>query len=79
MAEAEQNTTSNFLIKLIKLEKNHTQALFFKTRWCNCCLNNQFYTFGEKNFVEELKDLKNLMNVHLLLRNVIFYWYNYRK
>ena len=59
MAEAQQNTTSSFLIKVDKIrKKSYANSIFLKPDDVIVALNNQFYTFGEKKFVEELKDLK---------------------
>ena len=75
MAEVEQKSTSNFLIKIDKIrKKSYATSLFLKPDDVIVALNNQFYTFGEKKFVEELKDLKKLNERALLtvLRNEIF-------
>ena len=59
MAEDRQNTTSNFLIKIDKIrKKSYANSIFLKPDDVIVALNNQFYTFGEKRFVEELKDIK---------------------
>ena len=75
MAEAQQNTTSNFLIKIDKIrKKSYANSIFLKPDDVIVALNNQLYTFGEKRFVEELKDLKKSNETSLLtiLRNEIF-------
>ena len=75
MAEAQKNTTSNFLIKIDKIrKKSYASSIFLKPDDVIVALNNQFYTFGEKRFVEELKDIKKSKERALLtiLRNEIF-------
>ena len=75
MAEAQQKTTSNFLIKIDKIrKKSYANSIFLKQDDVIVALNNQFYTYGEKKFVEELKDLKksNERAVLTILRNEIF-------
>ena len=75
MAEAQENTTSNFLIKIDKIRKNsYASSIFLKPDDVIVALNNQLYTFGEKRFVEELKDLKksNEPSILTILRNEIF-------
>ena len=75
MAEAEQKSTSNFLIKVDKVrKKSYATSIFLKPDDVIVALNNQFYTFGEKKFVEELKDLKksNERGILTILRNEIF-------
>ncbi|MAI60786.1 MAG: hypothetical protein CMM92_07190 [Rickettsiales bacterium] len=75
MAEAQQNTTSSFLIKIDKIrKKSYANSIFLKPDDVIVALNNQLYTFGEKRFVEELKDLKKSNETSLLtiLRNEIF-------
>ena len=75
MAEAEQKSTSNFLIKVDKIrKKSYATYIFLKPDDVIVALNNQFYTFGEKKFVEELKDLKksNERAILTILRNEIF-------
>ena len=75
MAEAQQKTTSNFLIKIDKIrKKSYANSIFLKPDDVIVALNNQFYTYGEKKFVEELKDLKksNERAVLTILRNEIF-------
>ena len=76
MAEAEQKQTpSNFLIKIDKIrKKSYASSIFLKPDDVVVALNNQFYTFGEKKFVEELKDLKksNERAVLTIFRNDIF-------
>ena len=75
MAEAQQDTTSSFLIKIDKIrKKSYANSIFLKPDDVIVALNNQFYTFGEKKFVEELKDVKKSNERALLtvLRNEIF-------
>ena len=76
MAEAEQKKTeSNFLIKVDKVRnKSYASSIFLKPDDVIVALNNQFYTYGEKRFIEELKDLKksNERAVLTVLRNDIF-------
>ena len=75
MAEVQQNTTSSFLIKIDKIrKKSYANSIFLKPDDVIVALNNQLYTFGEKRFVEELKDLKKSNETSLLtiLRNEIF-------
>ncbi len=75
MAEAQQNTTSSFLIKIDKIrKKSYANSIFLKPDDVIVALNNQLYTYGEKRFVEELKDLKKSNERALLtvLRNEIF-------
>ena len=76
MAEAKQTTpTSNFLIKIDKIrKKSYANSIFLKPDDVIVALNNQFYTYGEKRFIEELKDLKksNERAVLTILRNDIF-------
>tara|TARA_B100001559_G_scaffold309583_1_gene303972 strand:- start:489 stop:1286 length:798 start_codon:yes stop_codon:yes gene_type:complete len=76
MAEAEQKKTeSNFLIKVDKIrKKSYASSIFLKPDDVIVALNNHFYTYGEKKFIEELKDLKksNERCVLTVLRNEIF-------
>ena len=76
MAEAKQKTpTSNFLIKVDKIrKKSYANSIFLKPDDVIVALNNQFYTYGEKRFIEELKDLKksNERAILTILRNDIF-------
>ena len=60
MAEAEQKKSeSSFLIKVDKIrKKSYANSIFLKPDDVIVALNNQFYIYGEKRFVEELKDLK---------------------
>ena len=54
-----ENIQNNFLIKIDKLRKrSYADSLFLKSNDVIVALNNQFYIYGEKRFVEELKDLK---------------------
>ena len=58
MSEA-TSSTNNFLIKIDKIKKNsYSAALFLKADDVIVALNNQFYTYGEKRLIEELKDLR---------------------
>jgi len=75
MAEAEKKNTPNFLLKIDKIrKKSYANSIFLKPDDVIVALNNQFYTHGEKRFVEELKDLKKSNEPSLLtiLRNEIF-------
>ena len=76
MAEAEQkNSESSFLIKVDKIrKKSYANSIFLKPDDVIVALNNQFYTYGEKRFIEELKDLKksNERAILTILRNDIF-------
>ena len=76
MAEAEQKKSeSSFLIKVDKIrKKSYANSIFLKPDDVIVALNNQFYIYGEKRFVEELKDLKksNERAVLTILRNDIF-------
>ena len=76
MAEADKQTTSsNFLIKVYKIRKmSYASSIFLKPDDVIVALNNQFYTYGEKKFIEELKDLKksNERAILTILRNDIF-------
>ena len=75
MAEAEQkNSESSFLIKVDKIrKKSYANSIFLKPDDVIVALNNQFYTYGEKRFIEELKDLKksNERAILTILRNDI--------
>ena len=75
MAEAEQKTpSSNFLIKIDKIrKKSYANSIFLKPDDVIVALNNQFYIYGEKRFIEELKDLKksNERAILTILRNDI--------
>ena len=60
MSEAAPST-NNFLIKIDKIKKNsYSAALFLKADDVIVALNNQFYTYGEKRLIEELKDLRKV-------------------
>ena len=76
MAEAEQKKSeSSFLIKVDKIrKKSYANSIFLKPDDVIVALNNQFYTYGEKRFIEELKDLKksNERAILTILRNDIF-------
>ena len=75
MAEDKKKTTSSFLIKIDKIrKKSYANSIFLKPDDVIVALNNQFYTYGEKKFIEELKDLKkaNERAVLTILRNEIF-------
>ena len=75
MAEAEQkNSESSFLIKFDKIrKKSYANSIFLKPDDVIVALNNQFYIYGEKRFIEELKDLKksNERAILTILRNDI--------
>ena len=75
MAEAEQKKSeSSFLIKVDKIrKKSYANSIFLKPDDVIVALNNQFYTYGEKRFIEELKDLKksNERAILTILRNDI--------
>ena len=59
---AEESPTNNFLIKVDKLKKRtYAQSVFLKPDDIIVAFNNEFYTYGEKRFVEELKDLKKMV------------------
>ena len=54
-----EKSANNFLIKIDKIRKrSYADSLFLKSTDVIVALNNQFYIYGEKRFVEELKDLK---------------------
>ena len=75
MAEAQENSTSSFLMKIDKIrKKSYANSIFLKPDDVIVALNNQLYTIGEKRFIEELKDLKKSSERGLLtiLRNEIF-------
>ena len=75
MAEDQKKNTSSFLIKIDKIrKKSYANSIFLKPDDVIVALNNQFYTYGEKKFIEELKDLKkaNERAVLTILRNEIF-------
>ena len=75
MAEDQKKNTSSFLIKIDKIrKKSYANSIFLKPDDIIVALNNQFYTYGEKKFIEELKDLKkaNERAVLTILRNEIF-------
>ena len=76
MAEAEQKKSeSSFLIKVDKIrKKSYANSIFLKPDDVIVALNNQFYIYGEKRFIEELKDLKksNERAILTILRNDIF-------
>ena len=75
MAEAEQKKSeSSFLIKVDKIrKKSYANSIFLKPDDVIVALNNQFYIYGEKRFIEELKDLKksNERAILTILRNGI--------
>ena len=75
MAEAEQKKSeSSFLIKVDKIrKKSYANSIFLKPDDVIVALNNQFYIYGEKRFIEELKDLKksNERAILTILRNDI--------
>ena len=75
MAEDQKKNTSSFLIKIDKIrKKSYANSIFLKPDDVIVALNNQFYTYGEKKLIEELKDLKksNERAVLTILRNEIF-------
>ena len=76
MAEAEQKKSeSSFLIKVDKIrKKSYANSIFLKPDDVIVALNNQFYIYGEKRFIEELKGLKksNERAILTILRNDIF-------
>ena len=54
-----EKSANNFLIKIDKIRKrSYADSVFLKSTDVIVALNNQFYIYGEKRFVEELKDLK---------------------
>ena len=54
-----EKNNSNFLIKIETIRKNsYGGRNFLKSGDIIVALNNQIYTFGEKQFTEELRDLK---------------------
>ena len=73
---AEESSTNNFLIKVDKLRKStYAQSIFLKPDDVIVAFNNEFYTYGEKRLVEELKDLKKNSQKGILtvLRNDILF------
>ena len=68
MAEAEQKKTeSNFKIKVDKIrKKSYAITIFLKPDDVIVALNNQFYTYGEKKFIEELKDLNKILLITII-------------
>tara|TARA_B100000035_G_scaffold256605_1_gene226533 strand:- start:74 stop:871 length:798 start_codon:yes stop_codon:yes gene_type:complete len=72
MTEDQKKNSSSFLIKIDKIrKKSYANSIFLKQDDIIVALNNQFYTYGEKKFVEELTDLKksNERAVLTILRN----------
>ena len=72
----EKNNNSNFLIKIETIRKNsYGGRNFLKSGDIIVALNNQIYTFGEKQFTEELRDLKKNGSKAILtiLRGDIFF------
>ena len=70
-----EKSANNFLIKIDKIRKrSYADSLFLKSTDVIVALNNQFYIYGEKRFVEELKDLKNHEKAILtILRNDTYF------
>ena len=54
-----EKNTGNFLIKIETIRKNsYGGRSFLKSGDIIVALNNQLYTFGEKQFTEELREIK---------------------
>ena len=73
MAEESKN---NFLIKIDKIRKgSYASSLLLKPDDVIVALNNQFYIYGEKRLIEELRDIKknNEKAILTLLRDNIFF------
>ena len=73
MAESKENT---FLIKIDKIRNScYASGMFLKEGDIIVALNNQFYTFGEKKFTEELKESKKESEKSILtvLRGDVFF------
>ena len=71
-----EKSANNFLIKIDKIRKrSYADSLFLKSTDVIVALNNQFYIYGEKRFVEELKDLKknNEKAILTILRNDTYF------
>ena len=62
-----ENNQSNFLIKIDTIRKNTYGAKnFLKSGDIIVALNNQLYIFGEKQFTDELRELKKSQSKALL-------------
>ena len=62
-----ENTKNNFLIKIESIRKtSYGGANFLKSGDIIVALNNQLYTFGEKQLTEELRELKKSNNKAIL-------------
>ena len=71
-----ENIKNNFLIKIESLRKtSYGGANFLKSGDIIVALNNQLYTFGEKQLTEELRELKKSNNKAILtiLREETFF------
>ena len=71
-----EKNKSNFLIKIETIRKNsYGGRNFLKSGDIIVALNNQLYTFGEKQFTEELREIKksNKKAILTILRNDIFF------
>lgn len=71
-----ENTNNNFLIKIDSLRKtSYGGANFLKSGDIIVALNNQLYTFGEKQLTDELRELKKSSNKAILtiLREETFF------
>ena len=71
-----EKNTGNFLIKIETIRKNsYGGRNFLKSGDIIVALNNQLYTFGEKQFTEELREIKksNAKAILTVLRDDIFF------
>ena len=71
-----EKNTGNFLIKIETIRKNsYGGRSFLKSGDIIVALNNQLYTFGEKQFTEELREIKksNAKAILTVLRDDIFF------
>ena len=71
-----ENKEGNFLIKINKISSgSHAANNFLKPNDIIVALDNQIYTFGEKQFISDLKELKKNKQKSLLtiLRDDIFF------
>ena len=71
-----EKTTSNFLIKIESIRKNsYGGRNFLKSGDIIVALNNQLYTFGEKQFTDELREIKksNAKAILTVLRDDNFF------
>ena len=71
-----EKNKNNFLIKIETIRKNsYGGRNFLKSGDIIVALNNQLYTFGEKQFTEELREIKksNTKAILTILRNNIFF------